>query len=119
MSDPFAVLGCAPTLDLAAIKRAYYLALPKCPPHADPEGFRRLRAAYEELLQSERRASRYMEASLSASALLAEYRGRFDAKLDAARTAASAGAQDAELNARFAGAFERMTLAQAIERTRG
>ena len=35
---PFAVLGIAPTLDLGAVKRAYFAALPRHPPHADPAG---------------------------------------------------------------------------------
>src|SRR5439155_9465721 len=47
--SPFQVLGIAPTLDLGAVKRAYFAALTRHPPHADPEGFRRLRAAYEPL----------------------------------------------------------------------
>lgn len=47
--DPFAVLGLAPTLDAAMVKRAYFAALARHPPHADPEGFRRIRAAYEAL----------------------------------------------------------------------
>ncbi len=48
-SDPFAVLEIAPTLDPAQVKRAYFAGLQKHPPHADPEGFRRLRTAYETL----------------------------------------------------------------------
>lgn len=49
-TDPFAVLGLAPTLEHGAIKRAYFSLLPQHPPHADPEGFRRLRDAYELLM---------------------------------------------------------------------
>ncbi len=52
--DPFAVLGIAPTLDLGAVKRAYFAALPRHPPHADPAGFARLRAAYDALQSPER-----------------------------------------------------------------
>jgi curved DNA-binding protein CbpA len=47
--DPFEVLGLEPTLDHAAIKRAYFTLLPRHAPHADPDGFRRLRDAYETL----------------------------------------------------------------------
>jgi curved DNA-binding protein CbpA len=48
--DPFAVVGLAPTLDPRAVKRAYYAALQRHSPHSDPEGFQRLRGAYEALL---------------------------------------------------------------------
>jgi len=49
MNDPFAILGLAPTRELGAVKRAWFTALPKHPPESDPEGFRRLRDAYEKL----------------------------------------------------------------------
>ena len=49
--DPFAVLGIAPTGVLADVKRAYFAVLQKHPPHADPDGFRRIRAAYELLMK--------------------------------------------------------------------
>ncbi len=45
--NPFEVLGLAPTMDVAEIKRAYFCALGMHPPHSDPDGFRHLRAAYE------------------------------------------------------------------------
>lgn len=45
--DPFAVLGLAPTLDVGAIRTAYFRALREHPPERDPEGFRRVRAAYD------------------------------------------------------------------------
>ncbi|KIG16178.1 hypothetical protein DB30_04896 [Enhygromyxa salina] len=47
--DPFRVLGLEPTLERAAIKRAYFGLLRHHSPHADPEGFRRIRDAYEQL----------------------------------------------------------------------
>lgn len=49
-ADPFEVLALAPTLDRGAIKRAYFALLPRHAPHDDPEGFRRLRNAYETLM---------------------------------------------------------------------
>lgn len=44
------VLGLAPTDDVRAIKRAYAACLKRCRPEDDPEGFARLRGAYEMLL---------------------------------------------------------------------
>jgi hypothetical protein len=49
-ASPFAVLGIAPTLDPARVKLAYFAALAQHPPHADPQGFRTIRDAYETLL---------------------------------------------------------------------
>ncbi len=48
--NPFAILGLAPTLDQGQIKRAYFRLLGRHSPHADPEGFRRIRDAYEALM---------------------------------------------------------------------
>jgi curved DNA-binding protein CbpA len=55
-TNPFELLGLAPTDDVRAIKRAWFEALPKHPPHSDPEGFRALRDAYEGLMDDGRRA---------------------------------------------------------------
>ncbi len=43
-------LGLEPTGDLDAIKRAYRARLRETPPERDPEGFQRLRAAYEAIM---------------------------------------------------------------------
>jgi hypothetical protein len=48
-NEPFGVLGLGPTRSLAEVKRAYYAKLKLHPPHVDPPGFQRLRAAYEAL----------------------------------------------------------------------
>lgn len=82
---PFSVLGIAPTLDSAAIKRAYFEQLSLHPPHKDPEGFRELRAAYETLKQPAGLAAAYLGADLDVAAAAAPYRERFDAALAAAR----------------------------------
>lgn len=46
----FEILGISPTKDVKAIRRAYSKLLTKFSPENDPEGFQRLRAAYEEAL---------------------------------------------------------------------
>ncbi|MEM9454220.1 MAG: hypothetical protein AAGF11_08585 [Myxococcota bacterium] len=46
---PFVVLGIAPTLDPGRVKQAYFAMLAESPPHTDPDGFQRIRAAYETL----------------------------------------------------------------------
>ena len=65
--DPFVILGIAPTDSLAKIKLAYFAALKLHPPQSDPEGFRRLRTAYDRLMKP---------AGLAATLLT----GTFDAK---------------------------------------
>ena len=57
----FHVLGIPPTLDLAAVKRAYFAATVRCPPHVDPDGFRAIRAAYEALSKPGGLAAAFME----------------------------------------------------------
>ena len=53
--DPFAVLAIEETADDEAVRAAYVHALRTSPPDRDPEGFRRIRAAYEALRDTESR----------------------------------------------------------------
>jgi curved DNA-binding protein CbpA len=53
--DPFAVLGVEETADDETVRAAYLQALRASPPDRDPEGFRRIRAAYEALRDAESR----------------------------------------------------------------
>lgn len=49
--DCFEILGIAPTKDTKAIRKAYSAKLPLHSPENDPEGFQKLRGAYEEALK--------------------------------------------------------------------
>lgn len=82
--NPFSVLGIAPTLDQHAIKIAYFRALAASPPHSDPEGFRRLRQAYERLSVPEERASAWLCAPVDTSEELARWDEAFGAPIGAA-----------------------------------
>lgn len=53
--NPFAVLGIDETADDAAVRAAYLAAVRRSPPDRDPEGFRRVRDAYEAVRDEERR----------------------------------------------------------------
>lgn len=53
--DPFAVLGLDDTADDAAVRAAYLQAIRTSPPDRDPEGFQRIRAAYEALRDAQSR----------------------------------------------------------------
>lgn len=44
------ILGIEPTTDLECIRQAYLALLPSFHPESDPQGFKRLRQAYEEAL---------------------------------------------------------------------
>jgi curved DNA-binding protein CbpA len=55
VADPYAVLGLAPTADLDEIKRAYFAQVRLHPPEHDPETFKRIRAAYEQLRDPKQR----------------------------------------------------------------
>jgi hypothetical protein len=54
MDEPWQTLGVEPYADKRAIKRAYAKKLKSVRPDDDPEGFQRLRAAYESALEFER-----------------------------------------------------------------
>ncbi len=54
-TDPYAVLGLARTATAAEIKQAYFTLVRAHPPERAPEMFKRIRAAYEQLREPERR----------------------------------------------------------------
>jgi curved DNA-binding protein CbpA len=53
--NPFAVLGIDPTAGDEAVRAAYLAAVRRSPPDRDPEGFRRIREAYDAVRDDERR----------------------------------------------------------------
>ena len=62
-ADPFAVLGVTESADDGTIRRAYLGLVRQHPPERDPDGFRRVRAAYEAVRSgSDRAARRLLEA---------------------------------------------------------
>ncbi len=77
----FSVLGIAPTRDGTAVKRGYFAALVHHQPQTDPEGFRRLREAYEALSDPAQLAAAYASAPLNLVELEREYAVRFDSKI--------------------------------------
>ncbi len=72
-SDYFAILGLSPTMDAARIKRAYFAALQRHPPHADAEEFRQVREAYERLASPEGRLGAYLDAPIDVDAAAAPF----------------------------------------------
>lgn len=54
--DPYKVLGIERQATEAEIKRAYFTLVRQHPPERDPEGFKRIRAAYEKLRSERERA---------------------------------------------------------------
>lgn len=53
--DPYAVLGLSRTASAAEIRQAYFALVRAHPPEREPDTFKRIRAAYEQLRDSERR----------------------------------------------------------------
>jgi curved DNA-binding protein CbpA len=113
-TSPFATLGIAPTLDVAAIKRAYFVALAKHPPHSDPDGFKRIRTAYEALGSRGQAASHLLRSSVDVGAELACYRERYDAALAEAGRAAAASAADSTRGTRFTEGLAGLELEEAL-----
>jgi hypothetical protein len=112
--SPFAVLGIAPTGDMIAVKRAYFAGLARHPPHADPEGFRTLRTAYEALMAPGGLQAALALAPPDPQAELARYRERFDARLAEAAAAATQASARTEAAADFKQALMRMSLTEAL-----
>lgn len=81
--DPFATLGIAPTQSMAAVKQAYFAALARHPPQKDPEGFQRLRRAYEELTRPGGLRAAFMNTPVDVPAELARYAARLQAQREA------------------------------------
>ena len=55
--NPYDTLGLAPTATEAEIKQTYFTLVREHPPERDPEGFKRIRAAYEKLRAASDRAA--------------------------------------------------------------
>jgi curved DNA-binding protein CbpA len=53
--SPFAVLGIEETADDAQVRAAYLAKVRRSPPDRDPDGFRRVREAYEAVRDEEHR----------------------------------------------------------------
>jgi len=114
--SPFEVLQIAPTLAVGAVKRAYFAALQKHPPHSDPEGFRRLRQAYERLQRPLERAAAFALSPVDVEGELERFRAPEGGKLAAARERrAAAGAAQAARSA-FVEEASRLTLEEARRR---
>ena len=79
------MLGIPPTLDRAAVKRAYFDALSRCPPHRDAEAFARVRGAYEALTRPGGLEAAWLLLPVDFEAEAAPIRDRYDAALDQAR----------------------------------
>lgn len=116
MSGPFELLGLSPTRDASAVKRAYFHALEKHPPHADPEGFRRVRAAYEELSRPGALAAAFARAPFDVGAAFEAYERRYRDALERAGKAARSEENGATVVARFVERYSRLTLEEAISR---
>jgi hypothetical protein len=112
---PFALLGIAPTLDPAVVKRAYFEALVRHPPHQDPEGFHRVRGAYEALTRPGALAAAYLNSPVDVRGLAEQAHERFDAALQRASEAALAARTEEEAVARFVERCSRMSWDEALE----
>jgi hypothetical protein len=112
--DPFFVLGLSPTLDPATIKRAYFHALSRTPPHADPQGFRRLRAAYETLSDPRALPLAWLRSPVDTEAELARWQERFGARVEAASAESRRARREARAVERLIERVTRMRVGDVI-----
>lgn len=111
--NPFDVLGIAPTVNPSAIRRAYFAAVQRHPPHADANAFRRLRAAYESLATPSSRSAALVLAPVDIASELGPLRQRFDAALAEVTAQTRASAREREVVRRFAEHLSRLPWAEA------
>ncbi len=81
---------------LAQVKRAYFAALQRHPPHADPDGFRRVRDAYEALSSPEALALAFAHRPIDFEAELRRWDEQFAPRAEAAAHAQVASHQSVE-----------------------
>jgi hypothetical protein len=112
--DPFFVLGLAPTLDAPAIKRAYFQALARTPPHADAQGFRRLRSAYETLNDPRQLPLAWLRAPIDTEAELARWQACFGARVEAASAESRRARDEARAVERLIERASRMRISDLI-----
>jgi curved DNA-binding protein CbpA len=110
-ASPFDVLGLAPTLDAGAIKRAYFAAVTRTPPHGDAEAFRRVREAYETLASADGRAASFLR---SPAASLGPRLEALEARVAEAARAAAAKREETGRARTFAAWASETSLADAV-----
>lgn len=101
-------------MDPVAVKGAYFAALARHPPHQDPEGFQRLRRAYEALTRPGGLAVAYLSSPVDVQRLARDARERFDAPLEKAAAVALASRTRAETVARWVERCSRMSWDEAL-----
>ena len=108
--DPFEALELSPTLDMTTVKRSYFALLQRHPPHADPEGFRRLRGAYEALTAPGALELAYATVRIRAEEELTRWRERWEAPMQQAVLRCSEAAARAAAVEAFVKEASSMTL---------
>lgn len=103
MSDinPLELLGLGADATAADVKRAYFGLLPRYPPERDPDGFRRLREAYDALRRPGGLERAAAGRGFSREAALAELDARLAPLQAAAVSALASAAAEKELDARL------------------
>ena len=113
--SPFATLGIAPTLDPAAVKRGYFMALQKSPPHADPAGFRRIREAYEILSRRDELFAAYMSTPPDVHLVLAELDATIGQEISRLADANASRSNDAARKRAVVDMLSRLSLDHALQ----
>lgn len=106
-------------MDAAAVKRAYFAALTRHPPHQDAEGFQRVRGAYEALSSPGGLATAYLASPMNVRKLADEARERFDAAMQRASAAALATRAEEETLTQFLERCSRIRWAEALRACAG
>ena len=112
--DPYLVLALAPTLDAAKIKRAYFAAIAKSPPHVDATAFRRVRQAFEALLDDDARVLAFLRAPIDERSALAAFEACWAERLEAAPREAASSTESPDTVRRFIDRIARLEFADFV-----
>ncbi len=112
--SPFGILGLTPTLDSKQVRRAYFALLQRFPPQSDPEGFGRLRRAYEQLADPESLGQAFLSAPVDLDVAIAPYEARFGQAVTEITGRMAIEQDQRQALARFIEHFSRLPLNPAV-----
>jgi hypothetical protein len=115
----FDILRIAPTLDPGAVKRGYFMALQRSPPHADPAGFQRVREAYERLSCSEELYAAFMSTPPNTTLILQELHANIGQEMSRVVDAHARRNSDVSARRAVVDALSRLNLEDALRRFAG
>ena len=116
LPSPWTVLGIEPTLLSATVRRAYFALLEQHGPQQDPQGFARLRQAYERLTDPDSLAAAYLAVPVDLAAELTRFEARYGQSVVSAAQQVADRQHEAVVKERFVEHFSRRSFLELAQR---